>query len=152
MAADEILMEAASALGPIDAQIVWQGKVFSAQALLEGMEKIKEDVVRTGSLNRAYVPILQNISPGELQGAQNAYDFARDLVRDWLVRYKFKDWTVHEGSGQVVTPEQRADRARSIADALRDHGKWKTREVEDARPFHQDRGSASNEAEDYRLF
>lgn len=82
MAADEILMEPASSLGPIDAQISWQGKVFSAHALLEGMKKIKEEVVATGSLNRAYVPILQNISPGELQGAQNAYDFALELVAD----------------------------------------------------------------------
>ena len=42
MAADEILMDAMSALGPIDAQISWQGKQFSADALLEGMEKDQE--------------------------------------------------------------------------------------------------------------
>jgi ClpP class serine protease len=42
MAGDEILMEPASALGPIDAQILWQGKVFSADALIKGIEKIKE--------------------------------------------------------------------------------------------------------------
>jgi ClpP class serine protease len=126
MAADEILMEPASALGPIDAQITWQGKIFSAHALLEGMNKIKQEVVDSGALNRAYIPILQNISPGELQHAQNAYDFARDLVADWLVRYKFRDWTVHQATGQPVTPEQRAERARQIADELRNHGKWKT--------------------------
>ncbi len=126
MAADEILMEPISALGPIDAQITWQGKVFSAQALLEGMKKIKEEVVAEGSLNRAYVPILQNISPGELQNAENAYDFARDLVTDWLVRYKFKDWTVRQSNGQAVTPEQRKQRAQEIAEQLRNHAKWKT--------------------------
>lgn len=126
MAADEILMEPASALGPIDAQMTWQGKVFSAHALLEGMNKIKEEVVATGTLNRAYIPILQNISPGELQHAQNVYDFARDLVADWLVRYKFRDWTVHQSTGQAVTAEQRIERAREIADELRNHGKWKT--------------------------
>ena len=32
MSADEILMGKASALGPIDAQIQWQGKVFSSDA------------------------------------------------------------------------------------------------------------------------
>ena len=126
MAADEILMESASALGPIDAQITWQGKTFSAHALLEGMNKIKEEVVSSGSLNRAYIPILQNISPGELQHAQNAYDFARDLVADWLVKYKFKDWTVHQSTGTGVTPEQRIERAKEIAEELRNHGKWKT--------------------------
>lgn len=66
MAADEILMDSFSALGPIDAQLVWQGKTFSAHALLEGMEKIKREVEATGKLNLAYVPMLQGISPGEL--------------------------------------------------------------------------------------
>jgi len=46
MAGDEILMEPASALGPIDAQILWQGKVFSADALIKGIEKIKKDTDR----------------------------------------------------------------------------------------------------------
>jgi ClpP class serine protease len=34
MAGDEILMDSSSALGPIDAQLSWQGKVFSADALI----------------------------------------------------------------------------------------------------------------------
>jgi ClpP class serine protease len=126
MAADELLMEPVSALGPIDAQIFWQGKAFSAHALLEGMNKIKDEVVATGTLNRAYVPILQNLSPGELQHAQNAYDFARDLVTDWLVKYKFRDWMVHQSTGLPVTAADRIERAREIAEVLRDHGKWKT--------------------------
>lgn len=126
MAGDEILLEPVSALGPIDAQIQWQGKVFSAHALLEGMEKIKEEVVKTGALNRAFIPILQNISPGELQHAQNALDFARELVRDWLARYKFQDWTTHSSNGKPVTADERTKRATEIAEALCNHGKWKT--------------------------
>jgi len=126
MAGDEILLEPVSALGPIDAQIQWQGKVFSAHALLEGMEKIKAEVTNTGTLNRAFIPILQNISPGELQHAQNALDFARELVREWLARYKFKDWKTHSSNGAPVTEEERKTRATEIADALCDHGKWKT--------------------------
>lgn len=126
MAADEILMEPMSALGPIDAQMTFQGKTFSAHALLQGMNKIKEEVEKTGTLNKAYVPILQNISPGELQHAENAYDFALVLVVDWLVRYKFKDWTSHRSSGAPVTAAERKQRAQEIAEQLRDHGQWKT--------------------------
>lgn len=66
MAGDEILMGPESALGPIDAQLMWQGKTFSADALLKGIEKIKEEIQRTGVLNKAYIPILQGISPGEI--------------------------------------------------------------------------------------
>ncbi len=91
MAGDEILMEPASALGPIDAQMSWQGKVFSADALIEGMEKIKREVDKSGTLNRAYIPMLQALSPGELQSAQNALNFAKKLVANWLVQYKFKN-------------------------------------------------------------
>lgn len=126
MAADEILMEPASALGPIDAQIGWQGKVFSAEALLEGMEKIKAEVVDTGILNKAYIPILQSLSPGELQNAQNALDFAKVLVKDWLIRYKFKNWTTHLKSGGPVTDEEKQQRAKEIADALGSHRRWLT--------------------------
>lgn len=125
MAGDEILMGAISALGPIDAQLLWQGKIFSAGALLEGMEKIKKEVEETGTLNRAYIPMLQAISPGELQSAENALDFAKILVRDWLAQYKFKNWDEHR-DGRPVTTEEKSARAAEIADVLCNHRKWLT--------------------------
>jgi hypothetical protein len=124
MAADEILMGPASALGPIDAQLSWQGKVFSADALLEGMEKIKEEVAATGVLNKAYIPMLQGISPGELQSAENALNFAKVLVTRWLARYKFSNWTHHSSTGDPVTDDEREARAQEIASELCDHRRW----------------------------
>jgi hypothetical protein len=126
MAADDLLMGSMSSLGPIDAQIMWQGKQFSAHALLEGMEKIKKEVLATGTLNRAYVPLLQNLSPGELQHAEHALDFASELVTEWLNTYKFKNWTTHSSDGRPVTPEDRRQRAKDIAAILRDQTRWKT--------------------------
>ena len=81
MAGDEILMEPSSALGPIDAQITNRGKLFSAEALLEGLEKIKKESDEHGVLNRAYIPILQHISPGEIQRAKNSLEFAKNFGR-----------------------------------------------------------------------
>jgi hypothetical protein len=126
MAADEILMDSASAVGPIDAQIFWQGKVFSADALLEGFEKIKKEVEDTQTLNRAYIPILQGISPGELQSAENALKFAKILVTEWLVRYKFKGWAQHSSTGAPVTEAEKKLRAEEIAGQLCDHRRWLT--------------------------
>lgn len=127
MAADEILMEdGVSALGPIDAQMSWQGKTFSAYALLEGLNKIKKDVETNGTLNMAYVPILQGVSPGELEHAQNALDFAKVLVREWLATYKFKNWTHHSSDGRPVTDEEKAERANEIAALLCNHSHWRT--------------------------
>ena len=126
MAGDEILMEAASALGPIDAQMTHRGKHFSAHAFLEGLEKIKREIGKTGQLNRAYIPILQNISPGEIQNCENALGFAQTLVTEWLSEYKFKFWDKHSSTGDPVTPEHKRTRAKEIADTLCDHGKWLT--------------------------
>jgi len=128
MSGDEILMDDNSALGPIDAQIQFEGKQFSAEALIKGFEKIKEESEATKSLNRAYIPLLQRISPGDLQHAQNALEFARKLVRDWLKQYKFQSWKVHRthSPGAPVSEEQKEFRAAEIAQALCDHSRWLT--------------------------
>jgi hypothetical protein len=126
MAGDDILMDSGSAVGPIDAQLFWQGKRFSADALLEGLEKIKSEVEKTGSLNRAYIPILQGISPGELQDAENALNFAKVLVTEWLAKYKFQNWNTHSSTGDPVTEADKRLRANEIADQLCDHRKWLT--------------------------
>lgn len=126
MSADEILMDETSVLGPIDAQIIQQGKVFSADALLKGFEKIKDEVQRTGALNKAYIPMLQAISPGELEAAGNALALAKQLVEDWLVAYKFQEWNVHTSNGAAVTDEEKRIRAGEIAGELCEHGKWRS--------------------------
>lgn len=126
MAGDEILMGTASSLGPIDAQIITQSKRFSADAFLEGLEKIKEEVIKVGKLNPAYIPILQNISPGEIQHAENAQNFSKKLVTQWLSKYKFKYWETHSSTGKQVTQEEKTKQAKKIADKLCKHSDWLT--------------------------
>jgi hypothetical protein len=126
MAGDEILMGPSSSLGPIDPQINFGGKRFSADAFLLGLDKIKQEAAQPGThLNPAYIPILQNISPGEIQNCLNARDFSTKLVTDWLIAYKFKYWTSHS-DGRPVTPDEKAKRAGEIAKELCDHSKWLT--------------------------
>jgi hypothetical protein len=127
MGGHEILMGPTSALGPIDAQLQFEGKRFSADALLEGMQQIQEDVKKHG-LSPALIPMLQRISPGDLQNAKNAMDFARVTVTEWLCKYKFATWTHHRthSPGTEVTPEEREERARTIARDLSNHSRWKT--------------------------
>jgi len=126
MAGDEILMDSTSALGPIDAQISQNNKRFSAHAFLEGLEKIKQETASTGSLNRAYIPMLQLLSPGEIQEAENALAFSQALVTDWLSKYKFKFWETHSSTGLPVTEEEKKERAGQIARTLCNHGRWLT--------------------------
>lgn len=126
MAGDEILMGTSSSLGPIDAQIVSANKRFSAEGYLTGLKKIKEEVEQTKKLNPAYIPILQNISPGEIQHMENAQRFSEVLVTQWLSKYKFQDWTHHSSNGNPVTQEEKEVRAKEIASELCNHSKWLT--------------------------
>ena len=126
MAGDEILMGSMSALGPIDAQIVANNKRFSAEAFLEGLEKIKEEVIKEGKLNPAYIPILQNISPGEIQHCENVQNFSKKLVTEWLTKYKFKYWDKHNTTGKPVTEKEKKKRATEIAATLCRQSKWFT--------------------------
>jgi ClpP class serine protease len=126
MAADEILMSPTSSLGPIDAQIVSNGKRFSADAFLKGIEKIKDEAKKEGKLNIAYIPMLQNISPGEIQHCENAQAFSCRLVTDWLKQYKFKFWDTHSSNGSPVTEEDKQKRAEEIATQLCSQEKWLT--------------------------
>jgi hypothetical protein len=116
-----IYMGPSSSLGPIDAQLSQDGKRFSADAFLEGLETIKREVSQTKQLNAAYIPMLQRISPGEIQNAQNALEFARATVTDWLTRYKFSDWAK---DGAPVPEDKKKERARQIADELARQSKW----------------------------
>jgi hypothetical protein len=127
MGANELIMGPMSSLGPIDAQLSSAGKPpYSAHAFLEGLEKIKEEVDASGNLNKAYIPILQQISPGDIQHARNAQDFAKTLVTQWLNDYKFKNWTTHRSTGEPVTDADRLARADKIASELCNHGRWLT--------------------------
>ena len=55
--------------------------------------------------------MVAQISPGEISGVLNSLAFAKDLVREWLCKYKFKNWTETRSSKQIVTMEMRQQRA-----------------------------------------
>jgi hypothetical protein len=121
------MMGSTSSLGPIDAQVPGHnGKRYSADAFLEGLDEIKQEVENRKTLNPAYIPILQNISPGEIQHCKNAQAFSRGLVTDWLTQYKFKYWKTHSSSESPVTQKEKEDRAHEIADLLCKQSEWKT--------------------------
>jgi hypothetical protein len=126
MSGDDILMDEASSLGPIDAQVFARGKTFSADAFLKGIDQIKREAVGPGGLNRAYIPMLQGISPAEIEMCENAQQLAKKLVKDWLVQYKFRRWRKHSSTGKAVTPRQKQKQAEQIASALCNQSLWKT--------------------------
>ena len=53
------------------------------------------------------------------------------LLKRWLVNYKFKDWKETETSKKKVTVKMKEERAQEIADLLNNTGHWNS----DARPI-----------------
>lgn len=74
--------------------------------------------------------ILKDLDLAELRGYEQAKELTIDLLKKWLVKYKFKNWIVHKSNpdkiGQIVTDSEKQDRAANIAEKLSDNNTWKS--------------------------
>lgn len=125
MAGDRIFMNYFSCLGPIDPQIVKDGKFVPALSYLN-QYKLLHKKAESGQLNTAELVLLNNLDPGELYQFEQANKLSHDILTDWLSKYKFKDWNVHSSTGAPVTPEEKKERAEKIAEVLSDNERWRS--------------------------
>ena len=117
-------MDYYSVLGPIDPQIVDRdGNLMPALGYLVRYEVLLKKA-EAGEASNAEMEILLDFDQGKLYSYQQARDLSRTLLEEWLVKYKFKDWTVTEEHGKEVTVEMKNNRAREIADKLSDVERW----------------------------
>lgn len=97
LAADSILMSPTSELGPIDPQITItqaDGKQLTrpAQSYLDGLEQIKQDVIKNGgNLNPAFFPLLTQLDPALLDYCAKALQRSQEFAEKWLCRYMLKN-------------------------------------------------------------
>ena len=130
MSGDSIYMDYFSVLGPIDPQV--QNKEGKWVAALGYLDKVNELIKKAqdNTLTQAEFLILKDIDLAELRGYEQAKELTIDLLKKWLVKYKFKNWNEHQSSkskkGQLVTPEEKNLRAEEIADKLGDNKIWKS--------------------------
>lgn len=125
LSGDKILMTETGSLGPIDAQVKIGRSVVSAYDYMEWTMEKREEAERVGKLNPFDAVMIAQISPGELESVIYALKYAEDLVVDWLVRYKFKNWKVTETRKTPVTDDMKSKRANEIAAELLNHAKWR---------------------------
>lgn len=127
MSGDKIFMDYSSSLGPIDPQ-VFNGKVFVPA--LGYLDKVNEMIEKSlaGTLSNAEFLQLQQLDLAELRSFEQARDLTVSLLKEWLVKYKFKDWENHRSSGEnygkAVTHSEKIQRAEEIAIALGNNQKW----------------------------
>jgi len=125
MSGDSIYMDYFSVLGPIDPQVLnKEGKYIAALGYLD---KVNEFVLKaaTGNLTNAELIWMKEIDLGELRSFEQARDLTIDLLKRWLVIYKFKSWNQHR-NGNQVTPAEKQQRAEEIARELSDNKVWKS--------------------------
>ena len=123
MSGDQIFMNYFSCLGPIDPQIEKDGKLVPALSYLNQFERLCEKA-ESGELNTVEFELVSQLDLGELDQFEQARQLSHDLLRDWLSTYKFKDWNIHNSTGEPVTPEEKRKRAEEIAEALSDNKRW----------------------------
>jgi hypothetical protein len=126
LSGDNIYMTDTGSLGPIDAQVRIGRSVVSAHDYKEWVDLRREEAVQTGKLNPFDATMIAQISPGELYGITNSLEFAKDLVKCWLEKYKFKNWIETSTNKQPVTSQLRKQRAHEVAEMLCNHTTWRT--------------------------
>ncbi len=126
MSGNKIYMDYASSLGPIDPQVPTpdSGEYVPALGYLD---KVRE-ITQKNSLQPADVVLLKSLDLAKLALFEQARDLSRDLLKKWLVEYKFRDWTNHRTTdpGSPVSTSEKRARAEQIATDLADHKKWRS--------------------------
>jgi hypothetical protein len=127
LSGDKIFMDYTSSLGPIDPQ-VYNGKEWvPALGYLDQVDKMIQKS-SLGSLTEAELLILQNLDLAMLSLYEQAKNLTITLLKEWLVKYKFCNWTQHKSNpeklGQPVTIEEKRARAEWIAILLSDNKIW----------------------------
>ncbi|WP_312751293.1 SDH family Clp fold serine proteinase [Epilithonimonas hominis] len=128
MSGDNIYMDYFSVLGPIDPQV--QNKDGKWVAALGYLDKVNDFIEKAqrNELSQAEFLILKDLDLAELRGYEQAKSLTIELLKKWLVKFKFKNWDKHTTTnpGTDVTEEQKEKRAEEIADKLSDSNLWKS--------------------------
>ena len=127
MSGDNIWMDYSSSLGPIDPQIQKEGRFVPALGYLDKVNEIIEKSAN-GTMTSADIILLQKQDLAMLRSYEQALNLSVSLLKEWLVKYKFKNWDKHQTTpnlkGKPVTLEEKTQRAEEIAKVLGDNKIW----------------------------
>ena len=124
MSGDNIYMSYLSSLGPIDPQVQSNdGRWVPALGYLDKFNEIVEKS-KNGTVSQVELMMINQLDLANLRRYEQATELSVSLLKKWLTKYKFKDWSHKETTGEIVTESCKLDRARQIAEALSDNNKW----------------------------
>jgi len=133
LSGDEIYMDYYSVLGPIDPQyqsengesVPSMGYLAKFQELLETVNSPPTAADGTEKKVTAELALLvKKFDPAKLFHIEQSIAHAKSLLRDWLPKYKFKDWNKTTTQGLDVSDVDRQARAEKIAETLGNAQRW----------------------------
>jgi Serine dehydrogenase proteinase len=124
LSGDNIYMDYYSVLGPIDPQIKQNGRWLPALGYLVQFERLigKSQAGELSTAELAY--FIEHFDPAELYSYEQARELSITLLKEWLVKYKFKSWLVTKTKKKKVTKGMKEARARHIAETLNKTQLW----------------------------
>jgi len=127
MSGDRILMDYYSTLGPIDPQVPnAEGQMVPGMGYIEKFKELVEKS-KKGKLSGAELAfLLDKFDPARLHWLEQAREHGVDLLKKWLVKYKFKNWTKTKTRKVTVTEPMKIKRAKEIADNLNNTKLWRS--------------------------
>ena len=117
LSGDKIYMDYFSRLGPIDPQLQTSTGMVPALSYLRQYERLIKRS-KKGEFSNAEFVLLNKLDLAQLHQIELAANLSVSLIKDWLTKYKFKNWKKSE--------DEKQKRAKEIAEALNDHQKWYT--------------------------
>lgn len=127
MSGDKIYMDYSSSLWPIDPQVLNRERNQFVPALwyLDKVENLLQKA-QDWSISQAEFLILKDQDLWMLNFYEQAKELSISLLKEWLVKYKFKDWVEHRTHSPwaSVTDEEKKTRAEEIAKMLGDNKLW----------------------------
>jgi len=124
MSGDAIYMDYFSVLGPIDPQVQQNDNWVPALGYVKKFNQLIEKSSK-GQLTSAEMTFLvSKFNPAELYAYEQATKLSEQLLKQWLVKYKFKDWRTTEARRIKVTAAMKLKRAEEIAAKLNDTDRW----------------------------
>lgn len=126
MSGDNIYMNYYSVLGPIDPQVRNKdGKFVAALGYLDKINELLQKA-KDNTITQAEFLILRDFDLAELRSYEQSKALAIDMLKMWLTKYKFKDWTIHSDTETPVSDSEKNKRAIEIAEKLSDNNIWKS--------------------------
>ena len=125
LSGDAILMDYYSRLGPIDPQIESsKGRLVSALGHLEKFNALLAKAQK-GKISAAEVQLMiDGFDQAELYYYEQQRELSITTLKEWLVKYKFKNWNKTETRKATVTKKMKEKRAAEIGEQLNDTKKW----------------------------